>query len=400
MASISPRYGKNGKITSYSIRVSHGYDTTGKKLVYNTSYKVLQGKTTQQIEMEVRRLAAEFEQECLSCGSNHSIMKLADYIPIYLETASIILSPVTYQYYKRNIYRLIVPELGHIRIKDITPSHVQRFVNHLASLPRRSSTESNEVISAATVHRYLTILKSIFSQAVKQGLIHESPATSARITTPRVLEPKVEIFTRQEVIKMLRCLESEDLQFQALIHLAIFTGARRGELVGLKFSDIDFERRKVTIERSAYKVSGRTASVKPPKDYESRTVTINHSCCELLRQLQQQKEADRMQLGAVWVGNDWVFTQWNGEMMNPMTPTKQFAKFLSKHGLKHHKFHSLRHTSATLLLYAGVDLRNVQGRLGHGDISTTNKYLHMIEEADIEAADKLDSMLLQSKKTI
>ena len=162
----------------------------------------------------------------------------------------------------------------------------------------------------------------------------------------------------------------------------------------MKFSDIDFQQQKITIERAAYKIKGQPLATKPPKDYETRTVTINESCCELLKLLKAEKISESQRLGSQWIGGDWVFTQWNGEMMNPMTPTKQFSKFLAKNGLKHRKFHSLRHTSATLLLYAGVNIKQVQGRLGHGDIETTNKYLHLIEEADVEAINKLDIMLL------
>lgn len=84
--------------------------------------------------------------------------------------------------------------------------------------------------------------------------------------------------------------------------------------------------------------------------------------------------------------------------MNPQTPTKQFSKFLKKNGLRHRKFHSLRHTSATLLLYGGVNLKQVQERLGHGDISTTNKYLHCLAEADEEAANVLQKMLITQTK--
>ena len=83
--------------------------------------------------------------------------------------------------------------------------------------------------------------------------------------------------------------------------------------------------------------------------------------------------------------------------MNPMTPTKWFEKFLAKNGLKHRKFHSLRHTSATLLLYGGASIKQVQGRLGHGDIETTNKYLHYIAEADSESANILQNMLITHK---
>ena len=84
--------------------------------------------------------------------------------------------------------------------------------------------------------------------------------------------------------------------------------------------------------------------------------------------------------------------------MNPMTPTKQFSDFLDKYGLKHRKFHSLRHTSATLLLYTGVNIKQVQGRLGHGDIETTNKYLHLLEEADVDAVNRLDLLLSPKPK--
>ena len=239
------------------------------------------------------------------------------------------------------------------------------------------------------------ILQSMLRLAVKLGLINESPASAEKLTLPKKTVPKVEIFSKQEAAQMLDCLEQEDLQFQTLIQLAIFTGARRGELVALKFSDVDFEQRKITIERAAVKVKGQDTIIKPPKDYEVRTVTVNENCIELIRALQCEKVRERQRLGTQWKGDNWLFTQWNGEIMNPQTPTKQFSKFLERHSLRHRKFHSLRHTSATLLLYAGVNIKQVQGRLGHGDIETTNKYLHVLEEADVEAAKALDIMLLQ-----
>ena len=98
-------------------------------------------------------------------------------------------------------------------------------------------------------------------------------------------------------------------------------------------------------------------------------------------------------LGSKWAGDEWLFTQWNGEIMNPQTPTKQFDKFLKKHNLKHRKLHSLRHTSATLLLYGGINIRQVQQRLGHSELETTQKYLHYLSEADKEAVNVLTNML-------
>lgn len=405
MANITPRRDKNGNITSYTIRVYHGYDSSGKRLKpFTTSYKPEKGMTAKQIEKELRRFADEFEDKCLRFGEANSSMRFSDFIPQYLETTKNTLAPTTHEYYTRIIGDLIVPALGHFKLKDIKPSHVQQFIQQLSETPKEKRNgkpaDNGETLSPSSIRRYLTVLQSIFKQALKLGLISESPAKVERLTLPKAQAPKIEIFTKQEAAQMLEALENEDLQFQTLIQLAIFTGARRGELVALKFSDVDFEQRKITIERAAYKIKGKPLATKPPKDYETRTVTINESCVELLKMLKAEKLEQAQRIGSQWVGGNWVFTQWNGEMMNPMTPTKQFSKFLERHGLQHRKFHSLRHTSATLLLYAGVNIKQVQGRLGHGDIETTNKYLHLIEEADVEAVNKLDIMLLPRAEQI
>lgn len=175
------------------------------------------------------------------------------------------------------------------------------------------------------------------------------------------------------------------------------TGARRGELTALKFSDFDYDNKKVTIERAAVKLKGKPTQIKAPKDYEVRTVAINQYCIDLIKLLRNEKNKKAKSLEILWHENDWLFTQDNGEIMNPQTPTKQFSKFLEKNHLKHRKLHSLRHTSATLLLYGGVNIKQVQERLGHGDITTTNKYLHYISEADQQAANVLQDMLITHK---
>lgn len=400
MATIDrPHRDKGGNVISYRIRVSQGFDYNGKRITpITTTFNVPAGLTEKQALKEARRFAEDYEKQCSYLGCVNSNMKLGDFCPQYLEIAKATLSPTTYEFYKLKITTLIIPALGHLKLKDITPAHIQQFVNEISKMPKEKRSgqpnEKGDTLSPSTVRRYLTVLQSVFKQAVKLGLIPESPAKMERLTLPKAQAPKIEIFTKQEAAEMLSCLEREDLQFQTLVQLAIFTGARRGELAALKFSDIDFEQSKITIERAAYKLKGQPLATKPPKDYETRTVTINDSCVELLKLLKAEKISDAQRLGSQWIEGNWVFTQWNGEMMNPMTPTKQFSKFLEKNGLKHRKFHSLRHTSATLLLYAGVNIKQVQGRLGHGDIETTNKYLHLIEEADVEAVNKLDIMLL------
>lgn len=288
------------------------------------------------------------------------------------------------------------------KLSELKPAHIQQFIQYLQGDVRQKKDgtidENNPKLSQATIRRKLTVLQSILKQAVKLDIIPTNPANAEKLTLQKIVASKIEIFSKQEAAQMLECLEQEDLQFQVLVQLAIMTGCRCGELVGLKFSDFDYNKNKVTIERSAYKLPGEPIKTKAPKDYEIRTITINHHCIELVQLLKDTKSKQSIELGTAWSDSDWLFTQWNGEIMNPQTPTKQFSKFLAKNGLKHRKFHSLRHTSATLLLYGGVNLKQVQERLGHGDISTTNKYLHCIAEADEAAANVLQDMLITHNK--
>ncbi len=268
----------------------------------------------------------------------------------------------------------------------------------LASLPKDkdNADDSGETLSAATVRRYLTIVQAIFKLALKNGLIDSSPASVERLTLPKQTKSEVEIFTQSEVVEMVKALKVEQLQIQAVIYLDLFTGMRRGELVALKFSDIDFANQTIKIRRAAYKTKGEESATKPPKDYETRTIDINQSCCDLLKQMKADKLSNAQRLGTKWIEGDWVFSQWNGLMMNPQTPTRQFSKFLAKNGLPHRKFHALRHTHATLMLAASNDIMAVKERLGHSSIETTEKYLHYINGAGKKAVKDFDIFLAQS----
>ena len=403
MANITARKNKSGEVISYRIRVARGYDSSGKKLKpYEMTWRPDKKMTAKQLQKELNRQTELFEEKCRTgLVSMDSSKKLADFCPQYLEIQKNVLSPRIWAEYSRTIDKLIIPMLGHLMLKEIRPAHIQQFINYLQGDVKQKKDGTLDAehpkLSQATVRRKLTVLQSILKQAVKLELIPSNPASAEKLTLQKVTAPKVEIFTKQEATIMLQCLEQESLQFQTLIQLAIITGARAGELCALKFSDFDFAEQKVTIERSAYKIAGQPIDIKPPKDYEVRTVTVSRHCIALVKRLQAEKRTQAEQLGTEWIEGDWLFTQWNGEIMNPQTPSKQFPKFLKKHGLEHRKFHALRHTSATLLLYGGIDMKAVQTRLGHSELNTTNKYLHLVQEADVQAACVLDTMLTITK---
>lgn len=403
MANIKENRNKSGSLISFRFRVSNGYGTDGKQRFQTMTWKVPKGMTEKQAHKAAQTAAIEFEEQVKNglAGSQRSL-KLADFVPMYLKIKKGALSPRIHFEYERTLNGVIIPALGHIKLTELRPAHVQAFVNQLQGDVRRKKDgtidEKNPKLSPATIRRKLTVLQSVLTQALKLGLISQNPADSKRLTLPKVTTPKIEIFSKQAAAQMLECLEDEPLQFQVLIQLAIMSGCRCGELCALKFSDFDHENCKMTVERSAYKLKGQPIAIKPPKDYEVRTITLNPHCIELVKLLQVEKRREAHKLGTAWKAGEWLFTQADGEIINPQTPTVQFSKFLARHGLEHKKFHALRHSSATLLLYGGANIKTVQQRLGHADIVTTNKYLHAVQEADEQAANILQDMFITHKK--
>ena len=239
---------------------------------------------------------------------------------MYLETAKQRLSPYVYERYTHIIDLGIIPALGHLKLRDIRPVHIQRFIDDLSKRDTHLDGKPGK-LSPSTVRRYYTMICSLMKSAYNLGLIGINPAERERITLPKLEEEQTEIFTEQELGDLLQALEDEPLMFRLLIHMALNTGCRRGELMGLN---------------------------KP---------------------------------------------------MYPTTPTQWFSKFQKRNDVPHRKFHALRHTSATLLLSNGTNIKNVATRLGHTQLKTTNRYVHAVEQAERQAANTLELLLGGNRKT-
>lgn len=384
---------------SYRITVYLGRDVDGKQINRYMTWKPDKKYTEKQLERELQRQATLFEEKCKNGQiSNGGNMRLVDFVPQYLENIKAEVAETTYKSYIRIINTLIVPALGHLKLKDIKPLHIQKFVNALESREEHIDGTPGK-LSPSTVRRYYTALQSVLHSAYKLGIIGINPADSDRITLPKIAEQETDIFSAEELDNMLVCLEDEPLQFQLLIHLALNTGCRRGELTGLKWSDIDYNTCIITVSRSNYKITGDSEiKSKSPKSGKSRQVMIPPYCLDMLRAYRAKQAEIQLSLGDRWQGDNWIFTQADGKPMYPTTPTQQFSKFLKRHNLPHMKFHALRHTSATLLLSNGTNIKNVAARLGHAQLKTTNRYVHAIEEAEKEAANTLETVLNTKRK--
>lgn len=383
---------------SYEITVSCGYNSYGKKIRKSMTYTPSPNMSDRQIKKEVNRQAVLFEESCKNgTAASGGKIKFDDFVKqFYLINAKDFLSELDFNYYKSILKNHISPVLGHMKLKEIKPIHVQEFVNIIKEKPSNKSKSGK--LAATSVRRYFTVLQSVMHHAYKLGLIGINPASSDRITLPRIEEPTTEILTKEELDIIFNLLNDEQLMFKLLIHIAINSGCRRGELVGLQWSDVDFKTGVITIQRSNYKVKNGPIRSKEPKNKKKRFVTLPPYCMELLKEYRKKQNVLQFELGDAWCGNNWIFIQADGKPMNPTTPTQWFSKFLKKHNLKHIKFHALRHTSATLLLANGTNIKNVASRLGHAQLKTTNRYVHALDAADMEAANKFEELFNPNSK--
>ena len=201
---------------------------------------------------------------------------------------------------------------------------------------------------------------------------------------------RVKDLSEEDVAKLLEALQDAPAQYSVITQLALLTGARRGEICALRWSDIDLDAGVISINRTVQNIAGHGTVFTAPKTKRSRRcIKIGPECVQLLREYRQHQKAERFKVGSEWVrrveiengktvDNDLLFTRWNGQPFDPNAVTSWFPGFLAAHDLPAVHFHSLRHTNASLLIAAHVPVTTVSGRLGHAKTSTNHGYLRRV----------------------
>ena len=285
--------------------------------------------------------------------------------------------------------------------------------------------------SSATIRKTHNTLSSVLRTAVEWEVIEQNPCNKVKPPSVPEISENIKFFTPEQAARFLAYLDQAytykvsahdriddtgksyhvddyniekalPLQIQVLLQLAIYTGARKAELIALTWQDISFSTDFITISKSVSVVDGKPI-IKAPKTKTSfRKVAIPHSLTLKLKNLQIAQTEYRLRVGAYWKGSDWVFIQDDGTMMNYSTPYHTFQKIIKRYNqdrpldqqLPLIPFHGLRHTAATLLVSSQLDLKSVSARLGHAQTSTTlNIYSHSLESNDRKAADTMESIL-------
>lgn len=391
MASVIPK--PNG---TYLIRISCGLDSSGKQIAKSKTFRPSKPNLSfQKLNKEIENFIAAFEEEAKSDNPTVRFDKITfkDFCPKYLELKKTVLSPNSYAFYETIINTELIPKFGKMKLREIKTYHIQEFIQYLTTEKKHRNGETGG-ISPSTVRRYATVLRSILSLAYQLEYTDNDAGASKRIIFPKIETCEVEVYTEDEVRVIFSALDAEPINIRALVELAIFTGMRRGEIVGLKWADIDFENQCLSIKRSIYKPKDGKALEKEPKSKSSiRTISLPEHLIKTLLEYKLHQDRHISFMGEAWNKLDYVFTEEDGLVMNPQTPTRQFSNFLKRHNIRHLKFHGLRHTSATMLLANGCDIKTVSSRLGHADLETTGIYLHALESTDRKAAKTFDAFI-------
>lgn len=298
----------------------------------------------------------------------------------WLEHNEAELSPTTLREYRRLVKRRIVPELGPTMMAKLTAGDLDGFY----------LTLRREGLSPASIHQIHAVIRRALAQGVKWGLVTSNVAADASPPTVRV-ERRVP--PSPEVVRRLVAAEKDE-EMSTLFRVAIASGARRGELCGLRWIDLDFEEATVMIRGAVVAMSEPTR--KSTKTHAERTVPIDPATVKLLETHREAMEKRAADAGYPMADEAYVFSSSPDGLLpwNPDSVTAAFRALCKAQKVKGVRFHDLRHAHATWLLDAGVPLHTVSERLGHAKASTTSDiYGHPIDARSRTAADLLGGLL-------
>lgn len=386
MATITKRGG------SYRIKVSCGYDINGKQMVQTKTWKPDEGMTKKQIEKEVQRQAVLFEESC-KIGQITASVKFEAFAEQWFEEyAKLNLRSSTYEKMKQ-LPKRVYPAIGHLRLDKITGRHIQQFINDLA-LNGKNLLNGNS-LSRKTIVHHLNFISDVFSYAIKMDMLSDNPCRN--VTVPKGESKEKEIYTIDELAQIFELLDRDDvpIKFRAFFKLAVYSGFRRGELLGLEWKDIDWENNLISVRRTSNYTAERGTYTDTTKTKKSkRTLKFPDYVMNMLRELKEEQDKEQNELGNKWTYTDRLFTQWDGKPMGNNSPYYWVKRFCKRNNLRFCDLHSLRHLHASLLINAGVDVVAVSGDMGHSCVGTTsNIYCHMFQEARAKNSEVIAAAL-------
>ncbi len=368
---VFPRKNKDGKIVGYR----------GAYVGPDGKRRYVSGKSKEDARRKLRAARADSDRRLLFDAEN---LKVGEYLDSWLtDSVRDTVRQRTFERYESIVRVHIKPALGRVKLGALTPNHVRRLY--------RQKLDSG--LAPRTVNYIHTTLHKALKDAVSDALI---PRNAASVKAPRPEKPEIHPLAPDQARKLIATARESEDRFEALYVLALHCGLREGELLGLRWDDIDLTGTTATLHVRRTLSQTRTGHIfEKPKNGKGRSAKCSHKATEALKRHRARQNEERLGMGSLWQDDGLVFPTITGTTMSGTNLLgRHFKPLLRRAGLPPIRLHDLRHTCATILLMAGKHPKYVQELLGHASISITlDTYSHVIEGMDGGLADAMDEAL-------
>ena len=375
---------KRGNTWSYVIRVKDP-ETGESKPKWVSGFETEDDAKAARDEARVKARRGEYV--------DRNAITVGEYLDEWIEGHAVEIKPKTLKDYRDIITRYVKPHIGRQKLQAVRPATITKLYRDLMA----GGGKNGRKLSARTIDYVHAVLRKAFRDAVEvDQVLSSNPVERAKRPRRDVQEPGT-VWTTDQLKTFLQIMSAHRLS--AFFHVAAYTGARRGELLNLRWSDVDLDDKQITITGSAAFIDGERIEG-TTKSGRKRIVSLDDGTVKVLKAQRSKQAADKLAAGQQWKGaSDHVFTTGRGEPIHPDTVSSLTATMIRrynepskgpkpKHPLPHARLHDLRHIHATTLLLAGVPVHVVAARLGHADPSITLRvYAHVIRAAEASAAD-------------
>lgn len=344
--------------------------------------KSIYGKTQKEVRQKMQKALVEVDEGTYTAPAKITVKQ---WLETWLTEYTGDVKDSTRTSYRQHMNNHIIPALGALKLSEVTPAICQKFYNDL--------TRREKPLSPKTVKNVHGVLHHALKQAVRLGYMRMNPTEAC--TLPRIEKARIEPLDAPEIRRLLNVLE-EDV-YSDVLRVDLFTGMREGEILGLQWSCVDFDRGTITIEKqlSRPRVKGEEYRFTSLKNDKPRTVQPAPFVMQLLKRQRRRQAEDRIRAGAAWDDcgfPDLVFTSETGKYLNYTIVLRHLKKALEAAGLPEKRFHDLRHTYAVTSLQAGDDVKTVQENLGHHTAAfTLDQYGHVTETMRQASAQRMEA---------
>ena len=361
----------------YTLGIDPG---TGKQI-----QKSVYGKTQKEVAQNLRQITAEIDAKTYVAPCKLSV---AEWMAVWAQDYLVGIKASTAYLYKRTIELYIEPHLGHIRLDTLNAHTVQHFYNELA----KPSKPDAAPLSAKSIKNIHGVLHKALQQAVLLNYIRYNPTTACVL--PKIVKKEIHPLTDQQTAQLLNLLKGSKYEIPLTVDL--FTGLREGELLGLIWDCVDFEKGTILVNKQLRRSQrkGGTYYFSPPKNNKSRTITPAPYVMKLLQAQKVQQARQRLMAGPAWEDSGLVFTNEFGSYISYRAIFDSFKRIVKRIGLSDARIHDLRHTYAVNCIRAGDDIKTVQSNLGHATAAfTLDVYGHFTDDMRSVSAQRMEGFI-------